>query len=65
MSYMRDWLKDANDKTFKCSVPDSEPGFHKQSALSGSLLPTASQAALKTTSEYVAMYSDAQVGRML
>ncbi|KAF4793255.1 hypothetical protein TURU_113047 [Turdus rufiventris] len=65
MSHFRDWLKDGNDKTFKCSVQDLEPGSHKQSALSSSRLPIASQAALKTMSEYKAMYSDAQVGRML
>lgn len=65
MSHFRDWLKDGNDKTFKCSVQDLEPGSHEQSALSSSWLPIASQAALKTMSEYKAMYSDARVGRML
>lgn len=59
---MRKWLKDAKDKTFKCPVPELEPGFQEQSVLSGSLLFTVTQAALKTTFEDAAMYSDAQIG---
>lgn len=58
---MKKQLKGIKDRTCKCSVPELDPGFQEQSVLSGSLLSTVSQAALKTTFEDVAMYSDAQV----